>query len=169
MSEASTSNFKRQRVAQIVVGQRIANLDRQSVWLLAGRTTRTPNAQRPIAPLLLALQNFFQDDFLEEFELRLDAEEARFIHRQVFEQRNELLFAFPARQQPVVAVEGVHLARLQAALQTVAQEMSAALIEVHAALLVNERLQELQFGFGKWDLRRQCGHSSSLLLLSGSV
>ena len=65
-------------------------------------------------------------------------------------------FAFAAGQQAVVAVKRVDLAGLQAPLQAVAQEMRAALVEIHAALLIDQRLQQLQFRFGQRNLRRQC-------------
>ena len=59
------------------------------------------------------------------------------------------LLAFVADQQAVIAVERIQLAFLQAALQTVLQEMGAAGVEVHAAFLIHERLQQFQFGFAE--------------------
>src|SRR5208337_998652 len=66
---------------------------------------------------------------------------------------------FPADQQAVVTVEGIQSALLQAALQTVLQEIGAARVEMHAALLIHQRLQELQFGFGELRLYACCSHA----------
>ena len=146
-------HVKGQRIAQVVVGQRVADENRERVRFLARGTSRAPDAERPIAAFLFALQDFFENDFLEEIELRANAKKARLIDREIFKQRRELLLAFAAGEQAVVAVERIHLAGFQAALKAVAQEMGAALVEKHAAFLVDQRLQELQFGFGERHLR----------------
>ena len=106
------------------------------------------------------------DDFLEQIELRANAKEAGLVDGEIFEERGEFLLAFAAGEQPVVAVERIQLAGLQAALQTVAKEMRAALVEIHAALLIDQRLQELQFGFGERNLCCECGHSFLEVLCS---
>src|SRR3954447_14470668 len=72
-------------------------------------------------------------------------------------------------QQPVVAVETVHAARLQPPMQSVLQKMCAPLVEVHAAFLVDKRLQQLQFGFRQYDRNRRCGHSRYTILKPGST
>ena len=56
--------------------------------------------------------------------------------------RGQFFLAFAAGQQAVVAVKRVELAGFEAALQAVAEEMRAALVEIHAALLIDERLQQ---------------------------
>ena len=66
-------------------------------------------------------------------------------------------FALLADQQAVVAVERIQLALFQPALQTVLQEVRAAVVEVHAALLVDERLQQFQFRVGEWQASG-CAH-----------
>ena len=57
----------------------------------------------------------------------------------------QFLLALLADEQAVVGVEGIDAALLQAAQQPVLQEVRAALVEVHAALLVDQGLQQLQF------------------------
>jgi hypothetical protein len=78
-------------------------------------------------------------------------EDAGFVNCQVIQDVCQFLFAFFADEQAVLAVERFQVALFQAALQAVLKEVSAARIEVHAALLVDEGLQEPQFGLG--DLR----------------
>lgn len=78
----------------------------------------------------------------------LTVNETSFVDRKVFEQKCKLSAAFPAGQQPVVRIKGIKLARFEAALEAVLQEMRAAFVKIHAAFLVNQRLQELQFRFG---------------------
>ncbi len=86
---------------------------------------------------------------MEQVQLRAVAEEAGFVDREIFEQLRQLAPSGVADQQPVVAVEGIHAAFLETPQQPVLQKMRAALVEVHAALLVHERLQKFQFRFGK--------------------
>jgi hypothetical protein len=81
--------------------------------------------------------------------LRLVPEEAGLIDREVFEQKRQFLFPLLADEQAIVAVERIQMALLQPLLQAVLQEGGAPFVEVHAALLVNERLQEFQFGVGE--------------------
>ena len=84
---------------------------------------------------------------MEQLKLRLVAEEAGFIHGQVLKQRSQFRFSFMAGEQPVIAVERVQPALLQPAMKTVLKEMGAALIKIHAAFLVDQGLQQLEFGF----------------------
>jgi len=53
-----------------------------------------------------------------------------------------------------MGVKGIELASLEPALQTILEEMRAALVEKHPALLVDERLQKLELRFGQLNL---CG------------
>ena len=118
--------------------------------LLPGRTSRAPDADASTRAVpACAADNSSRTCFLEQVELRLVAKETGFVDGEVFEQRASSVFAFAAGQQPVVAVERIQPALLQAALQAVLQEMGAALVEEHAAFLVDERLQQLQFCFGQ--------------------
>ncbi len=86
---------------------------------------------------------------MKQIQLGLVAEEAGLVDGQILEQRGYLAFAVVADQQPVVAVEGVDMALAHAALHAVMQKMRAAIVEMHAALLVDEGLQKSQFGFRK--------------------
>src|SRR6266536_495133 len=138
--------FEGQRVAQVIIGERIRHHHGQRVGLLPGRTARAPDPQPVIAPLPLAPQNFLQDVPLEQVELGLVAEEAGFVDREIFHQARQFLLSLVADQQPVVAVKRFQLAFAQTPLQPVLQEGRAPLIEVHAALLVHQRLQQFQFG-----------------------
>jgi len=94
------------------------------------------------------VQKLFQNALLEKFELRLIAEETRFVDREILEEKRQLLLAFPAGQQAVIAIEGIELARFQAALEAVLQKVGTALVKIHAAFLIDEGLQEFQFRFG---------------------
>ena len=152
-------HFEGQRITQVVVGQRVADENRERVGLLPCGAAGAPNPQRPIAALLLALQNFFEHDFLKEVELRADTKEARLIYGEILEQSCEFLLSLAAGEQPVVAVERVHLAGLEAALQAIAQKVRAAFVEIHAAFLIDQSLKELEFGICKWNFSGQCGHS----------
>ena len=69
------------------------------------------------------------------------AEEAGFVDGEIFEQQRELGAAFAAGEQTIVAVERIELASLEPALEAVFQEVRAALVEEHAAFLIDERLQ----------------------------
>src|SRR5207244_3939289 len=104
------------------------------------------------------MQNVFQDEFVEQIQLRLVAKETGLVDGQVLEQAGQFLLAVIADQQPVVAIEGVQLAFPQAAQQAVLQKMRAALIEMHAAFLVYERLQQPQFGIRQWWRYGGCAH-----------
>ena len=64
----------------------------------------------------------FEHYFLKQIELRADPEETGLIHRKIFEQRSEFLLALAAGKQAVVAVERIHVAGFQAALQAVARK-----------------------------------------------
>ncbi len=77
-------HVKRQRVAQVVIRKRIANLHCQRVWLLPGGTASTPNAQSPVAAILFLVEHFFQDGLLEQFELRLVAKKTGFVDGENF-------------------------------------------------------------------------------------
>src|SRR5229473_4518754 len=101
---------------------------------------------------------------MKQFQLRLVAEKAGLVDRQIFQQLGQFRLAFLADQQTVVAVERIQVAFLESALQAVLKEMGAAFVEVHAALLVDEGLQELEFSFR--DLRRDrgCAHRFEFVL-----
>src|SRR4029077_5995610 len=96
---------------------------------------------------------------------RLVTEKAGLIDSQVFEQLREFLLAFVADEQPVISVERIGAALPQAPQQPVLEEMGAALVEVHAALLVNECLQQLQFRIGQYGswCGSGCAHAYSRL------
>ena len=78
------------------------------------------------------------------------AEETGFVDGEVFEQTTEFLLALVADQEAVVGVERVGAALAEPAQQPVLEEVGATLVEVHAALLVDERLQQLQFRLGQY-------------------
>ena len=104
------------------------------------------------------MQYFFQNDFVKQIELRLIAEEAGFVDREVFHQRREFRLAFAGGQQPVIAVKRINAGGLEPAVQTVLQEVHAAFIEEHAAFLINQSLQEFEFRLGDLQLDRGSGH-----------
>ncbi len=111
---------------------------------------------------LLLLEQFFQHGLLKQIQLRLVAEEAGLVDRQVLQQLGQFVLALVADQQPVVGVEGIGAAFLQAAQQPVLKKVGAALVEVHAALLVDERLQQLQFRFRQYGSRCRSGCAHAL-------
>src|SRR5947209_4209064 len=80
-------HVERQRVAKVVVGQRVANEHRDRIGFLTRRTARAPHAEVPVASLLFVVQKLFQNAFLEKFELRLIAEETRFVDREILARR----------------------------------------------------------------------------------
>ena len=96
-------HFERQWIAQIVVGQRVADEDGDGIGFLSGRTTGAPDAQVPIAALLLVAKNFLENGFLQEIELRAIAEEAGFVDGEIFEKGRKLGPAFAAGEQAIVA------------------------------------------------------------------
>src|SRR6185437_12065654 len=96
-----------------------------------------------------------------EIELRLIAEETCFVDGKIFEQQRKLGASFAAREQSVVAVKRIELTNFEPALKAVLQKVRAALVEKHAALLVNERLQKFEFRFGELHLGGQCSHEMS--------
>src|SRR5262249_39082567 len=106
---------------------------------------------RPVAAPLLAMQNLLQDVLLEQVQLWLVAEEAGLIDREVFEQGAQLLLAFVARKEVVIGIETLESRGAQTGLQPVLEEVDAPLVKVHAALLVNQGLQQFQFGIGDCD------------------
>ena len=85
---------------------------------------------------------------MQKIELRPIAEETGFVDRQIFEQGGEFVLPFAAGQQAIVVVEGIDLAGFETALQTILEKVRAALVEEHAAFLIDERLKELQLRFG---------------------
>src|SRR5260370_36654126 len=89
---------------------------------------------------------------LKQVQLRLVAEETGFIDGEVFDQTRQLLLPRLADEQAIVAVERIQLALLQPALQTVLKKRMAPIVEMHAARMVDQRLQEFQFSFG------ECGY-----------
>ena len=112
------------------------------------------------------MKQHFENSFLEKLELRLDAIEAGLVDGEIFEKRVQLLLAFAAGEQAVVAVKRIEIAGFEAALQAIAEKMSAALIEIHATFLIDERLQQLELCIGKRNLSGQCGHVCSLCVLT---
>ena len=58
-------HVERERIPQVVIGQRVADHNRQGVRLLAGGAAGAPDAQRPVAALLFSFQDLLEDDFLE--------------------------------------------------------------------------------------------------------
>jgi hypothetical protein len=101
--------------------------------------------------------------FLKQIELRFVAEETGLVDRKVFQQLGQFVLALRADQQPVVGIERVGAALLQPAQQPILEKVRAAFVEVHAALLVNERLQQLQFRFRQYGSRcgSGCAHAFS--------
>jgi hypothetical protein len=59
---------------------------------------------------------------MKQIELRLVAEEAGFIDRQILEQADQFVFSLGADQQPVITVERVQVALPQSALQTICRK-----------------------------------------------
>src|SRR5581483_9128452 len=99
---------------------------------------------------------------LKEIELRLVAEKAGLIDGEVFYQSAQLGFALVAGKQAIVRVKRIQPADFQPPLQTVLQEVRPPLVKVHAAFLVNKRLQQLVLRFTYLDLYAWCGHRSPL-------
>ena len=159
-----------QRIAQVVVGQRIGHQHGQRVSFLSGGAARAPDADRVFAPRTLLLEQLFEHGFLKQIQLRLVAEEAGLVDGQVLQQLGQFLLALLADQQPVVGVERIDAALLQAAQQPVLQEVRAPLVEVHAALLVDQRLQQLQFRVRQYGSRCRsgCAHASRSRLTQNS-
>src|SRR5271165_2513802 len=90
-------------------------------------------------------------------------EKAGFVDGEIFDQLGQFRFAFLADQQPVVGVEGIDVTLAQPAQQPVLQEVSAALVEVHAALLINQGLQQPKFRLrqDRSRCRSKCAHAFS--------
>ncbi len=97
---------------------------------------------------------------MKQIQLGFVAEETGFVDGQIFQQLGQFLLAFFADQQTVVAVERIEMTFFQAPLQTVLKKMGAPLVEVHAALLVDEHLQKLQLSLVKLRRCAGCAHSS---------
>ena len=117
-----------------------------------------PKAEIEITALLFAMQDRFERCLVEQVELRFVAEEAGLIDGEVFEQSTEFFLAFMARKQAIVVIERIESGGLQAAYEAVTQEMGAALIEVHAAFLIDKRLQQLQLGLSDVEIDSGSGH-----------
>src|SRR5215471_4168945 len=147
-------HVERKRIAQIVVSERIADENCDRICFLTAGATGAPDAQRPIAAFLLLFQKLLENGFLQKVKLRPIAEEAGFVDREIFKKKREFRFSFATGEKAIVAIKRIELAGLQTALETVFQEMRAAFVEEHAAFLINESLQKLQFGFG--ELHRSC-------------
>ena len=103
----------RQRIAQVVIGQRVGCHHGQRVGLLPGGAACAPHPDRIVPVRLLTLQHFFQHMFLEQVQLRLMPEEAGFVNGEVLYQFCQLRLAFVADQQAVVGVEGIDAALLE--------------------------------------------------------
>jgi len=151
-------HVKGERIAQVVVGQSITDEDGNGISLLTGGATRAPDAQGPIAAFLLLVKELFENGFLQEIELWTIAKETGFVDGEILEKESELGFALAAGEQAVVAIKGFQLSGLQAALETVLEEMRAAFVEEHAAFLIDEGLQKLEFGFSELHLRCERSH-----------
>src|ERR1700682_426483 len=151
-------HFERKRIPQGVIRARVTDQNGDSVGLLAGGATSTPDPERVIAALLLAAQNLLENGFLKEIELRAIAKETRFVDGQILKQESQCRASLPAGQQPVISIEGVEPADFQTALQAIFQEVRAALIEKHAAFLIDQRLEKLQLCFGELDLGGNRSH-----------
>ena len=102
---------------------------------------------------------------MKQIKLGLVAEETGFIDCQVFQQARQLFLALVADEQAIVAVERIDLPLFEPSLQAVFEEVRAALIEVHAALLVHQRLQELELGLRKLHGGARRGHEILSFLL----
>ena len=148
-----------QGIAHVVISQAVGDQHDEGVGFLPGGAAGAPDADGEVAALLLAAEQVIEDVFLKEIELSLVTEEAGFVDGKVFEQLGEFALALIADEQAVIAVEGVELALLEASLQAVLQEMGAAFVEVHAALLVDEGLQEFELGFGELGVEASCAHA----------
>src|SRR5882757_9283862 len=114
-----------------------------------------------VAALLLAAEDLLEDRFLQQVELRLVAKETCLVDGKIFEQQRQFRAAFAAGKQTVISVKGIELANFQAALQAVFEKMSPALVEEHAAFLIHERLQQLQFSICELHLRGHRSHMGS--------
>src|SRR6266481_71367 len=115
-----------ERIAKVVVSERIANQNGNGVRLLASRATGAPDTESVVAALLLAAENVLKNGFLEEIELRAISKKTGLVDSQIFEQESELSATFPAGEQAIIGVERLELAGFQTALQAIFQEMRAA-------------------------------------------
>ena len=90
-------------------------------------------------------------------------EKAGFVDRKVLQQLGQFRLAFLADQQPVIRVEGIDTAFPEPPQQSVLQEVRAAFVEVHAALLIHQRLQKFKFRFcqDRSRCRSGCTHALS--------
>ncbi len=136
-------------MAQRAIRQCLGHLHGDRVWFLSRGTAGAPDSERVVVVRLLASKQIVHHIPLKQVQLRLVAEEAGLVDREVFEQERQFLFPVPADEQAVVAVKGIQLAFLHAPVQSVLEERSAPVVEVHAALLIHERLQQLQFRFAE--------------------
>ena len=90
--------------------------------------------------------------------MRAIPKETGFVNGQIFEQESKFSASFPAGQQTVIGIERVELTNFEAALKAILEEMRAALIEKHAAFLIDKRLKKVQLRFGKLDLGSDRSH-----------
>src|SRR5258706_12408725 len=104
------------------------------------RSNRRSRRGECIATLLLAAQNVFKNGFLQEIELRAIAKETGFVDGQILEQESQFSASFPAGKQPIIGIEKSARAGFQTALQAIFQEVRAALVEKHAAFLIDKGL-----------------------------
>ena len=95
---------------------------------------------------------------MKEIELRAIAEETRLVDSEILQEKSEFSASFPAGQQAVIGIERIELTSFQATLESIFQKMRAALIEEHAALLIDEGLKKLQLRFGELDLGSNRSH-----------
>src|SRR5580704_14321540 len=109
-------------------------------------------------PVLLGAEHLIDHVLMKQIQLRLVAEKAGLVDREIFQQLGQFVFSLAADQQAIIAVERIQMALFEPALQPVLEEVGAARIEMHAALLIDERLQQLQFRFRKLHLHTRAGH-----------
>src|SRR5262249_51574693 len=101
----------------------------------------------------------------KQVQLGFVAEEAGLVHREILEQLRQLLLALGADKEAIVAVEGLQVTLPQTAQQAVLQKMHAPLVKIHAALFIDERAEELQFGRIELHSNARCAHEFFLASL----
>src|SRR5208282_2577652 len=116
-------------MAQRAIRQRLGYLHGDGVRLLSCGTAGAPDSERVVVVHLLASKEIVHHIPLKQVQLRLIAEEAGLVDREVFEQKCQFLLPVPADEQAVVTVEGVQLAFLHAPLQSVLEERSSPVVE----------------------------------------
>ena len=90
--------------------------------------------------------------------MRAVAKETGFVDGEILQQRGKFSLSVATGEQAIVAVEAIETARSKPALQTVLKKMDAALVKMHSAFLVHQRLQELEFGVADADRNSGSSH-----------